>query len=115
MNSSYVLSLIHHQLNKTVMYTANKTNGIGQVTSEDATTYTVYFEETDKTCRLLKDLTKIYATSEEAEKSLEMTNEQKESYVENMKAEEQVIRKGIAASAHLSDINRENSKKLYFK
>jgi hypothetical protein len=52
------------------MYTINKSNGIGQVVSENEKSYSVYFADTDKTCTLLKAFTTTYATEQEAEIAL---------------------------------------------
>lgn len=97
------------------MYTINKSNGIGQVISEDANTYTVFFEETGKTSKLIKDFTKVYATAEEAQAILEEREIAEEAGREERNLEDaKIISAGVAASAWLSNTNRENAKKMYF-
>jgi len=96
------------------MYTINKTNGIGQVIDEDATTYTVYFEETDKTSKLLKDMVKVYASIEDAEMALnpELTNEEKRVIYNESKKDQEIMKAGVAAQHRLEEMQIETSKRL---
>lgn len=96
------------------MYTINQKNGIGEVTSEDATIYTVYFEETDRTVKLLKKLTTIYTSIEAAEAVLnpEMTEQEASVRMASMEHEKEIIKNGATARARLEEINIESSKKL---
>lgn len=96
------------------MYAINKTNGIGEVVSQDENTYTIYFEETDKTSKLLKDMVKVYASIEDAERALnpELTNEEKISIYNEVKKEQEIMRAGVAAQHRLEEIQIETSKRL---
>lgn len=96
------------------MYTINKTNGIGEVIAQDENSLTVYFSETDKTSKLLKSFTKVYATLEEAELALnpELTEKEAMEIVADAKEEERIMNEGKLAQARLEVIYAESSKKL---
>lgn len=96
------------------MYTINQKNGIGEVISQDETLYTVYFEETDRTSKLLKSLTTTYDSIEAAELALnpEMTEDEAVAHIAAIEAEKEIMRAGAAAQARLEEINIEASKKL---
>ena len=95
------------------MYTINKTNGIGEVVGQDETTFTVYFSETEKTSKLLKDMVVTYSSYEEAQAVLEKREADEEIGREERKVEDaKIMAAGIAASTWLSEKNREAGKKL---
>jgi len=89
------------------MYTINKNNGVGRITSESDTKYTVKFE--DGTVKdLLKSFVTVYSTREETEAAIEEREISEENnrtkMWENTSAENN-------AGAVLSEINRENARK----
>lgn len=95
------------------MFTINKTNGIGEVVGQDETTFTVYFSETDKTSKLLKDMVYTYSSYEEAQAVLENREVNEEIGREERKVEDaKIIAAGISASSWLSEKNRAASKNL---
>ncbi len=95
------------------MYTINRTNGIGEVIAQDENTLTVYFSESEKTSKLLKDMVTTYSSYEEAQSALEAREEAEEIGREERKVEDaKIMAAGISATTWLSEKNRETGKKL---
>jgi hypothetical protein len=97
------------------MYTGHKKYGIGKVVAEKENSYTIYYEEKEKTIEVPKIFAKIYATESEAEDALnpQMTDDEKRSLYEKIKKEEAEWNEVRGASARMSEMNHENNLKIY--
>lgn len=86
-----------------IMYTTHRTFGIGKVESIENGTVTVYFEDEDKTCKVMEKFTKIYSTIEEAEIALnpELTEEDRIRITAEAEADRKIMAEGSKASEYL--------------
>lgn len=83
------------------MYVANHIKGIGEVTESTDTHVTVFFYDYNEEKVLIKKLIKIYDTEEEAMASLEP----KSNILEEIEAENLMIKEGVEASFKIEERN----------
>jgi hypothetical protein len=95
------------------MYTINQAFGIGQVTESNDQFTTVYFEDVDKTKKLITSHITIYATIEEAELALnpEMSNEEAAATWSECQKEQEAYNKGLVSMAFLREYNADMARR----